>query len=140
MRYLGILLICVFLSSCFQTNLKDYTPGVKEVIDEEAYFYRKKDKDRFFKSISYQYYPAYKEFKYQVEDFLYNHSNIQLDFKIEKVLISGRRQSVEVKWYKTYVDRGGSPINRQGYATLIFDVSVGKPKLVNIKGDNPFTR
>lgn len=139
MKCFWILVICLFLSSCAHTKSKDYPrQDMKEILQQRANLYAKKNKDKFFGHISEQYYPNYKEFRYQVEDFLYSHSNIQLDFSIEKILEMGQRKSVEVKWFKTYVDRQGNPTKREGFATLIFDVSGDRPMLVNIKGDNPF--
>lgn len=139
-RFIYLVIICVLLNSCAHPPIKDSSGGIKEVIDQEIHFYQKKDRSKFFEYIDEQYYPGYKEFKYQVEDFLYNHSDIQLDFNIEKVLSSGKMKSVELKWYKTYVNKHGQPIKRQGFATFFFDVSGDKILLRNLKGDNPFTQ
>lgn len=140
MRYVWLLILWVFLSSCLQsrTTKKSNSLDIKGILDNQSNWYQNKERDSFFAAVSEQYYPNYKEFKYAVEDFLYNNTGINLEFKIEKMLGGGNGQSVDVKWYKTYSDKQGNLRKLGGYATLIFDVSGDKPTLINIKGDNPF--
>ncbi|MCK4810379.1 MAG: hypothetical protein KAS99_05550 [Candidatus Omnitrophica bacterium] len=140
MKYFCLFIFCALLSSCAQSRFTKPSENIKGAFRERVHFYQKKDKDKFFENISKQYRSGYNEFEYQVEDFLYNNSHIQLDFVIEKQLSSGNKKSVELKWYKTYVDRRGNPVKRQGFATLFFNVSGEKAVLINIKGDNPFTQ
>lgn len=139
MRYIGLLISCILLNSCAQSRIKnDSSLDIKSILEKQSSWYEKKEMGNFFASISEQYYPNYKEFKYVVEDFLYSNAGINLEFRIEKVLQGGKEQSVDVKWYKTYSDKQGNFRKLEGYATLIFDVSGDKPVLINIKGDNPF--
>ena len=140
MRYFYLIVVCALLSSCVRSRVPKASEDIQGLLDDQVFQYQKEDKDKFFDDISEQYYAGFQEFKYQVEDFLYNNSNINLDFSIEKILTSGRQRSVEVKWYKTYVNRQGNPVKRQGFATLFFDISGKRPVLINIKGDNPFTQ
>ena len=139
-RFICLVIICVLLNSCAHSQINDSSERIKQALDKKKHFYQKKDRDKLFEYIDEQYYPGYKEFQYQIENFLYNHSNIQLDFNIEKILSSGKMKSVELKWYKTYVNKQGRPIKRQGFATFFFDVSGDKILLRNLKGDNPFTQ
>ena len=140
MRYFWLIFVCALLSSCVRSRVPQASEDIQGLLDDQVYQYQKEDKDKFFDDVSEQYYSGYQEFKYQVEDFLYNNSNINLDFSIEKILASGRQRSVEVKWHKTYVNRQGNPVKRQGFATLFFDISGKRPVLINIKGNNPFTQ
>lgn len=139
-RYLGVFLICIFLSSCAHSYLKYRPKDIKKIFNQKADLYQNKDREKFFGYISQERYPNYDEFKNQIEDFLYSHSNINLEFRIEKILTSGNAESVEVKWFKTYVDTAGSPIKREGFAIFFFDVSNHELSLINIKGDNPYTQ
>ena len=139
-KFIYLLIICVLLSSCVHSQINDTSGRIKQALDKKKHFYQKKDRGKFFEHIDGQYYPGYKEFQNQIENFLYNHSHIQLDFNIEKILSSGKMKSVELEWYKTYVNKQGQPVKRQGFATFFFDVSGDKVLLRNIKGDNPFTQ
>lgn len=139
MRYIGLLILGVFLSSCAQSRMRNnFSSDIKGFLDKQSSRYERKEMEDFFAGVSEQYYSNYKEFKYAVEDFLYNNAGINLEFKIEKILQGEEEQSVDVKWYKTYSDKQGNFRKIEGEAALIFDVSSEVPLLINIKGDNPF--
>ncbi|MFC1709374.1 hypothetical protein ACFL2J_04885 [Candidatus Omnitrophota bacterium] len=140
MRYVFAAVICMIMTSCAATASRQHRSGINAVLNEQFSLYEKENKEEFFNSISKDYYPDYNEFYYLVEDFLHRQDNIWVDFNIEKVLESGNANSVDIEWYKTYVDRRGQVQKRSGFSTFIFDTSKRKPKLINVKGDNPFTQ
>lgn len=141
MRFILLLISCVFFGSCIQPAAGvNGSAAIRNILDNQVNSYEKKEQEAFLENISRQYYPNYEEFRSAIEDFLRNNAGINLEFSIEKILGKGKEQSVDVKWYKTYSDRRGNLRKLEGQAILIFNVSGEKPYLINIKGDNPFTQ
>jgi len=77
-------------------------------------------------------------FKSSLEDYFLSVKELQIYFVSDNVLSDKNSISVRLHWFKSEINNAGSFKKTKGASQFVFKIRPDGPKLLYIRGDNPF--